>query len=235
MSHDPSLAPWRARPRDERWEEVDRYIDTTFGIDDHVLRDATAAGMAAGLPEIQVSAASGRFLHVLALAIGAKRILEIGTLFGYSGIHLARALPADGKLVTLELDAKHADVARKNFARAGLAGRVELRVGPATDSLAALAREGAAPFDMVFIDADKPGYPGYLASSLKLARVGTLIVADNVVRGGAVADASDEDVNVRAVRRFNELLAKEPRLRAGVIQTVGTKGYDGFALAVFVD
>lgn len=217
-----------------RWSAVDRYVDETFAIEDEALRADIDAGKAAGLPEIQVSPAGGRFLHVLALAVGARRILEIGTLFGYSGIHLARALTADGKLVTLELDPRHADVARRSFAHAGVADRVELRVGPASESLAALAGEGAAPFDMVFIDADKPGYPDYLTGSLRLARKGTLIVADNVVRGGAVADAASADENVRGVRRFNAMLAAEPRLRAGVLQTVGVKGYDGFALAVVV-
>jgi predicted O-methyltransferase YrrM len=217
---------------DERWSEVDRYIDRTFAIEDAALRDAVAAGKAAGLPEIQVSAAHGRFLHVLALAIGARRVLEIGTLFGYSGIHLARALPPDGRLVTLELDPKHAEVARASFARAGVADRVELRLGRAAESLAALAAERAAPFDLVFIDADKPGYPEYLEGALRLARRGTVIVADNVVRRGAVADASSEDANVRAVRRYNEAVARDPRLRATVLQTVGAKGYDGMAIAV---
>ena len=216
------------------WSYVDEYIDETFGIDDDALRDSTAAGKAAGLPEIQVSAPAGRFLEILALATGARRILEIGTLFGYSAINLARGLGPDGTLVTCELDPKHAEVARRNFERADVADRIELRLGRASDTLDALAREGAAPFDLIFIDADKPGYPDYLTKSLKLARKGTLIVADNVVRQGAVADPESQDTNVVAVRRFNEMLAKEPRLRAGVIQTVGTKGYDGFALAVVI-
>ena len=160
-----------------------------FRLDDDVLRAAVADSVAAGMPQIQVSAALGRFLNLQARALGARRILEIGTLAGYSSIWLARALPADGQLVTLELEPHHADVARGNLARAGLADVAEVRVGPAGQSLAALVAEEVAPFDMVFIDADKDGYPDYLEWSIRLARPGTVIVADNVVRGGAIIDA----------------------------------------------
>ena len=220
------------RVSEEQWTAVDRYIDETFSIDDGVLRDAIAGARAAGLPEIQVSAPHGRLLHVLARAIGARRILEIGTLFGYSGIHLARALPADGRLVTLELDPRHAEIAKRNFAKAGVTERVEVRIGPALESLRALEREHVAPFDLVFIDADKPTYPDYLAASLRLSRPGTLIVADNVVRRGAVADPASADENVRAVRELNARLARTPGATATVVQTVSAKGYDGFAISV---
>ena len=158
--------------------------------------------------------------------------MEIGTLGGYSAIRLARALPPDGRLVTLEVNPRHAEVARSNIARAGLADRVEVRIGPAAATLAALADEGAGPFDLIFIDADKPGYTDYLHGSLRLSRPGTLIIADNVVRQGRVIHSGDRDDNVRGVARFNEALAAEPRLMATIVQTVGIKGYDGLAMAV---
>jgi predicted O-methyltransferase YrrM len=215
----------------ERWTAVDQYFDEALGISDPVLEAAVHAGKAAGLPEIQVAPNQGRLLQLLALSLGARRILEIGTLGGYSAIWLARALPPDGRLVTLELDPKHAAVAADNLARAGLSALVDLRVGPALETLPKLVAEGAGPFDLVFVDADKPGMPQYFEWSMKLARPGALLVFDNVVREGAVIEAASEDVSVRGVRRLNEMLAAEPRVTATAIQTVGGKGYDGFVIA----
>jgi predicted O-methyltransferase YrrM len=216
----------------DRWDAVDDYIVNTFDLDDEVLRAAVAASVEAGMPQIQVSAALGRFLNLQARAIGARRILEVGTLAGYSSIWLGRALPTDGRLVTLELSAKHADVARANLANAGLGDVSEVRVGPASETLAALVAEKVAPFDMVFIDADKEGYPDYLEWSLRLSRPGTLIVADNVVRGGAITAPDHADSRVQGIRRFNEMLARDPRVDASIMQTVGHKGYDGIAFAL---
>jgi predicted O-methyltransferase YrrM len=216
----------------DRWNAVDDHLVDLFGLDDDVLRAAVADSVAAGMPQIQVSATLGRFLNLQARAVAAQRILEIGTLAGYSSIWLARALPSDGKLVTLELEPRHAEVARGNLARAGLADVAEVRVGPAAASLEAMARDKVEPFDMVFIDADKEGYPDYLEWSLKLSRPGTLIVADNVVRGGAIIDADSADSRVQGIRRFNEMLARDPRVDATILQTVGTKGYDGIAFAL---
>lgn len=216
----------------QQWQAVDDYISTLFGPDDPALAATLHDSVAAGLPHIAVTAPLGRLLHVLARAVGARRILEIGTLGGYSAIWLVRALPPDGRLITLEFDPLHAEIAQTNLARAGLADRVEVRVGRAVDSLAELAAEGAEPFDLIFIDADKPSYPAYLHGSLKLARPGALIVADNVVRQGRVADETDDDANVRGVRQFNAALAAEPRLTATIVQTVSSKGYDGVAIAV---
>ena len=204
----------------ELWTAVDDAIENLFLPDDPALTAALADSAAA---------------KVLARAAGARRILEIGTLGGYSAICLARALPADGRLVTLELNPLHADVARANIARAGLAGRVEVRVGPAVESLAHLAAEGAPPFDLIFIDADKPSYVAYLEGSLPLARPGALIIADNVVRQGRILDAASDDANAQAARHFNERLAADPRLSAIVLQTVGSKGHDGLAIAVVND
>ncbi|MEO8625677.1 MAG: O-methyltransferase [Candidatus Limnocylindrales bacterium] len=216
----------------DRWHAVDDHLVDLFGLDDDVLRAAVADGVAAGMPQIQVSATLGRFLNLQARALASRRILEIGTLAGFSSIWLARALPAGGQLVTLELEPRHAEVARGNLARAGLAAIAEVRVGSATESLAALVAEKVAPFDMIFIDADKEGYPDYLEWSLRLARPGTLIVADNVVRGGAIVDADSPDSRVQGIRRFNEMLAHDPRVDATILQTVGTKGYDGIAYAL---
>jgi predicted O-methyltransferase YrrM len=216
----------------ETWTAVDRFITDHLVPADPVLDAALAASTAAGLPEIQVSAAQGKMLHLLARAMAARAILEIGTLGGYSTIWLARALPADGRLITLEYEPKHAEVARANLARAGLAARVDVRVGRASDTLPKLVAEGGGPFDLIFIDADKVGYPEYFGWALKLARPGTLIIADNVVRKGAVADPASTDASVLAVRRFTELVAAEPRVSATTIQTVGAKGYDGFALVL---
>jgi predicted O-methyltransferase YrrM len=218
----------------EKWTEVDQYINHLFVPADPVLDAALAASRAAGLPEINVAPNQGKLLQLLAQSHGARSILEIGTLGGYSTIWLARALPADGKLVTLEFEPKHAEVARANFARAGLGGKIELRLGKASDHLAQLVAEGRGPFDFIFIDADKESYPDYLAWALKLSRRGTLIIADNVVRKGEVADASSEDPRVQGAQRFNELLAAEPRVSATILQTVGSKGYDGFALALVI-
>jgi predicted O-methyltransferase YrrM len=216
----------------EQWTAVDRYLAGLFARDDAALDAALRDSAAAGLPSIHVSPNQGKLLHLLAKALGARNILELGTLGGYSTIWLARALPAGGRLVTLEIDTKCAQIARDNIARAGLAELVELRLGPALDSLQQLVSEKRGPFDLIFIDADKPGYPDYLPWVLRLSRPGTLIIADNVVRKGAVADANSGDANVQGVRRFNELLAAEPRVSATAIQTVGSKGYDGLAIAV---
>lgn len=216
---------WGAMSQDV-WTSVDRYLAEQFIPEDAALDQALRESERAGLPAIAVSAVQGKWLHLLARAIGARRILEIGTLGGYSGIWLARALPAGGRLTTLELDAAHADVARKNFVRAGLADAIDIRLGPALETLPRLA----GPFDLIFIDADKPGYTDYFGWAVRLARPGALIIADNVVRHGAVADADSADVAVRGIQRFNAAVAAEPRVSATVLQTVGVKGYDGFAL-----
>jgi caffeoyl-CoA O-methyltransferase len=218
----------------ERWTAVDDYLSNLFTAPDPTLdatlQDATAAGM----PMIQVAPNQGKLLHVLALARGARTILEIGTLAGYSAIWLARALPAGGKLITLESNPKHAEVARANLARAGLSEAVEVRIGPALESLAQLRAEQREPFDFVFIDADTMNAAAYFEWALKLTRQGSLIVTDNVVRDGAVLDATSADPVVQGARRFNAAMAAEPRISATVLQTVGRKGYDGMAIAVVV-
>jgi predicted O-methyltransferase YrrM len=219
----------------DQWSAVDSYIADLFLVPDPALEAALASSAAAGLPAISVSPTQGKLLHMLARVQGARRILEIGTLGGYSTIWLARALPADGRLISLEVDPKHAEVARANIARAGLANVVEIRLGSALDTLPKLVSEGRGPFDLIFIDADKPGYADYLKWSLKLARKGTLIIADNVVRKGAVADPESTDENVQGIRKFNEALAAEKRVTTTVIQTVGSKGYDGLALIMVTD
>jgi predicted O-methyltransferase YrrM len=218
----------------EQWGAVDRYLSDLLLAPDPALEDALAAGAAAGLPAHDVSPLQGMLLEVLARAVGARAILELGTLAGYSTIWLARALPDGGRLVTLEADPGFAEVARANVAGAGLADVVDVRVGRALDTLPALAAEGGEPFDLIFIDADKRSNPEYLEWALRLSRPGTLIVADNVVRDGAVLDAASTDETVQAVRRFHELLAAEPRLVATVIQTVGVKGHDGFAVVLVI-
>ena len=220
---------------DQRWTTVDNYINALFVGSDAALDAALKSSDDAGLPSIQVAANQGKLLMLLAKAQNARRILEIGTLGGYSTIWLGRALPAEGRLITLELEEKHAKVARSNIARAGLAEKVEVRVGPALESLRKLVADKAEAFDFVFIDADKTGYPDYLTWSLKLSRRGTMIIADNVVRDGAIADAKSEDRSVQAVRRMNEALAEEKRVSATVLQTVGTKGYDGWAIALVTE
>lgn len=218
----------------ETWKAVDAYIADLFLGDDPALSATLADSAAAGLPSIAVAPHEGKLLMLLAKALGARRILEIGTLGGYSTIWLARALPNEGSLITLEYSQKHADVARANIARAGLAARVEIRVGRASDTLPDLAAEGKGPFDFIFIDADKEGYVDYLDWSLQLSRPGTMIVADNVIRDGKVLDAESEDALVQGVRRFNEVLAADPRVLATAFQTVGGKGHDGMAIALVV-
>lgn len=217
---------------DEPWMKVDRYLSDLLVPRDDELDRALANSEAAGLPAIAVSPLQGRMLQIYARMMSSRTILEIGTLGGYSTICLARALPADGKLITLELEPKHAEVARKNFARAGVTEKIEVRVGRAAESLAKLAGEKAGPFDFIFIDADKAGIPEYFAWSLKLARPGAAILVDNVVRKGEVANAATTDAAVIGVRKFHEMLAKEKRVNATTIQTVGSKGYDGFTLAI---
>jgi predicted O-methyltransferase YrrM len=214
----------------ETWSAVDDYITRLIVPADPALDAAQEASRAADLPAISVSAAQGKFLHLLARIQGARRILEIGTLGGYSTIWLARALPPDGRLVTLEFDPKHADVARGNIARAGLSALVDLRVGRAIDALPGLVKEG--PFDLVFIDADKPSTTDYFNWALKLSRRGTVIVVDNVVRDGQIAGPpGNGDESVEGMRRFMAALASDPRVSATALQTVGVKGYDGFAIA----
>jgi predicted O-methyltransferase YrrM len=219
---------------EEQWAAVDDYLVSELLPPDDALDRALAASAAEGLPSIQVSPAQGRLLEILARAQRARSILEIGTLGGYSTMWLARALPPGGRLITLELDAHHADVARRNIARAGLEQVVQIRVGPALDSLRALAAERREPFDFIFIDADKTGYPEYFRHSLTLSRRGTMIIADNVVREGAVADAASDDPNVRAVRTLIRMMANEARVISTVLQTVGSKGYDGFSVALVI-
>jgi len=215
----------------ELWTAVDGYLDGIFVPEDPVLEAALRASEEAGLPAISISPGQGRLLHLLARMQRARAILEIGTLGGYSAICLARALPAGGRLITLESEPKHADVARRNVARAGLGDVVEVRVGAALRTLPRLEAEGAGPFDLVFLDADKEGYPDYLAWAIRLAAPGCLIVADNVVREGRVTDPASADASVQGVRRFLEACAKDPRLVCAAFQTVGVKGHDGFALA----
>jgi predicted O-methyltransferase YrrM len=214
----------------EKWSAVDNYFNEVFLPPDAALDNAIAASTAAGLPAIAVSPTQGKLLFLLAQIQGARNILEIGTLGGYSTIWLARALPPDGRLVTLEASAKHAEVATKNIVRAGFSDTVEVRVGPALDTLPELAAEGRSPFDLIFVDADKRSNPEYFDWALKLSRRGTMIIVDNVVRDGAVADATSTDPDIQGIRRLNELLKAEPRVSATAIQTVGSKGYDGFAL-----
>ncbi|MFF6774638.1 O-methyltransferase [Streptomyces sp. NPDC012637] len=218
-----------------QWTTVDHYFTELLAPADEALTAALADSTAAGLPEIAVAANQGKLLHLLVAAQGARNVLEIGTLGGYSTIWLARALPADGRLVTLEYDPKHADVARGNLARAGLDKTVEVRVGPALDTLPLLEQEGVGPFDFVFIDADKVNNPHYVSWALKLSRPGALIVVDNVVRGGKIASEHPDDPAVTGTREMFDLVAAEPRLDATAFQTVGTKGYDGLLIARVVD
>jgi predicted O-methyltransferase YrrM len=212
----------------KQWAEVDRYFIDLLIHSDPALDAALETNSVAGLPPMDVTPNQGKLLHLLAYLMEAKRILEIGTLGGYSTIWLARALPKDGRLVSLEFNPKHAEVALANLARAGLSEVVEVRQGAALDILPQLT----GPFDLIFIDADKPNNPKYLEWALKLSRPGTLIVGDNVVRDGKVADPASTDPNVRGVRSFLEMMSAEPRLSATALQTVGIKGYDGFAMAL---
>ena len=214
------------------WAKVGAYIAGTLLPADAALEACLAANAAAGLPAIDVSPLQGRLLNLLVRIGGARSVLEIGTLGGYSTIWMALALPDDGRLVTLEYEERHAAVARRNVAGAGLADKVEIRVGNALDTLPGLLAKRRGPFDFIFIDADKPGNPQYLDWALKLSRPGTVIVLDNVVRNGAVVDAGSADRNVQGVRAAFDMFAAESRLRATALQTVGSKGYDGFAIAI---
>jgi predicted O-methyltransferase YrrM len=218
-----------------RWVDVDHYFSEVLVKADPILEAALAASDAANLPAISVSPNQGKLLQILARSLSARAILEIGTLGGYSTIWLARALPEDGLLISLEANEKHAAIARTNIANAGFAARVEVRVGPALETLPNLAAEGKGPFDLTFIDADKRSNPDYFQWALTLSRKGSLIIIDNVVRDGRVADAKSRDSDVIGVRRLNELMGSDPRVCATAIQTVGIKGYDGFAIALVLD
>lgn len=217
---------------ESQWNLVDEYFAALFFPSDGALEETLVRSAEAQLPPISVAPNQGKLLELLARMQGSRRILEIGTLGGYSTIWLARALPSDGSLVTLELEPLHAEVARKNIDQSGLGPLVDIRVGPATKSLQDLIDGGAEPFDFIFIDADKEGYPNYLELSLHLSRAGTVIVADNVVRDGEVADSTSTDERVTGVRAFLELAAANDRIEGTAIQTVGSKGYDGFALLI---
>ncbi|MBG9945411.1 O-methyltransferase [Brevibacillus formosus] len=214
----------------EQWTAVDHYFTDKLLEADSVLDTVLQVNTAAGLPAIDVAPNQGKFLHLLARIQGARSILEIGTLGGYSTIWLARALPADGRLITLEYDPKHAEVAQSNITRAGLDQIVEVKVGLALDSLIQLHKENQGPFDFIFIDADKKGNPDYFQWALKLSRKGTVIITDNVVRSGQVVDETSTDPNIVGVRQFTEMAAEEQRVSGTVVQTVGSKGYDGFAI-----
>ena len=219
----------------DRWAEVDEFVGATIAPDDEVLRHAVERCEAAGLPAIQVSPPQGKLLNLLARSIGARTVLEFGTLGAYSSIWIGRALTEGGRLITLEADPAYAEVARENLAEAGLGELVELRVGPALENLPLLEEEGAGPFDLVFIDADKVNTPEYFAWSLDHTRPGGLIVADNVVRGGTLAEADSDDPTIVAQRRLHEWLAEENRVSATTIQTVGVKGHDGFTLGLVAE
>src|ERR1041385_4801389 len=221
----------QAKQAQEQWVAVDRYFAEQLSLSDAALDAALAANKAAELPAIDVAPNQGKLLQLLAQMVGAKRILEIGTLAGYSAIWLARALPAGGRLVTLEVDAKHARVARENIGRAQLADIVDIHEGRAIETLERMVAATIDPFDLIFIDADKPSYPLYLPLAVELSHPGTLIIADNIVRKGAVIEPSHSDPRVHGVREFNERVARRPRLDATLLQTVGVKGYDGFTLA----
>lgn len=217
-----------------RWTAVEEYLTDRLLAQDAALEAALASSAEAGLPAINLPPTHAKLLSLVARAQGARRVLEIGTLGGYSAIWLARALPPDGRLISLEIDPRHAAVARANVDRAGVGSQVEIRIGAALDLLPQLAAEGAGPFDLIFIDADKANIPGYFGWSLRLSRLGTLIVVDNVIRDGAVIEKTSGDVAVQGVRRLNDLVAAEPRVSATTIQTVGSKGYDGFLVALVV-
>jgi predicted O-methyltransferase YrrM len=218
-------------PQDQ-WTAVDQYFSDTLVQGDPVLEETLRASDAAGLPAINVADNQGKFLMLLALMRGARRIIEVGTLGGYSTIWLARGLAAEGRVVTIEAKPAHAEVARENIARAGLADVVDVRLGNARQVMEKLVRDGEAPFDLVFLDADKASLPAYLELSLKLSRPGTVIVADNVVRGGHVIDPESPNADVQGVRRYLELVSADHRLQSTAIQTVGSKGYDGFAITI---
>ena len=216
----------------ELWTSVDNYLSEVLVRQDKHLDDAVAASDAAGLPSIQVSPPQGKLLEILIQMMGAKSILEVGTLGGYSTIWMARALPSDGRVVTIEIDPKHAQVAQENFDRAGLSDTIDLKTGNARDILPAMVKEGAGPFDLSFIDADKASNPDYFGWALEMSRPGSVIIVDNVIRDGKVVDADSEDASVKGVRRLNELMAGNPRISVTALQTVGVKGYDGFSVAI---
>jgi len=216
----------------DQWARVDRYFEDLLVPTDSALDAALTAAAAASLPAHSVSPQQGKLLYLLARIRGARNMLEIGTLGGYSAIWMARALPSDGRLITLEANPKHAEVARASLVRAGLSRLVDVRVGPALETLPRLAGEGRGPFDFIFIDADKQNNAQYLAWALRLASRGSLIIGDNVVRDGAVIDSESADPSVQGVRQFLQMLSAEPRVNATAIQTVGSKGYDGFTLAL---
>jgi predicted O-methyltransferase YrrM len=220
------------REAEKIWIDVDRYFVETLHLSDPVLEATMKANAAAELPAIDVAPNQGKLLHLFAKLIQAKKILEIGTLGGYSTIWLARALPPGGRLISLEFSPKHAEVANSNIQRAGLSNRVEIRVGAALDSLPIIQKDGLAPFDFIFIDADKPNNPGYLEWAIKLSRPGTLIIVDNVVRDGAITDAVSTDPTIQGTRHMFDLMASDSRLSSTALQTVGSKGYDGFAIAI---
>ena len=214
------------------WSEVDNYLGNLLAPHDAALTQALDANHASGLPSIDVPPLLGKFLDLMIRISGARRVLELGTLGAYSTIWMARALPPDGRLITLELESKHADIARVNLEAAGVLDRVEILVGPAIESLRTMHASGAAPFDLIFLDADKQSLPQYLEWSLKLSRPGTVIIADNVVRDGKVVDDKTDDPHVRGVQRYLELAAKEPRLSTTAMPTVGARGYDGFSISL---
>jgi predicted O-methyltransferase YrrM len=219
---------------EELWNKVDEYFVQHLSLSDDVLDAALAASAAAGLPAIGVTANQGKLLQLLVRIHGARRILEVGTLAGYSTIWMGRALPSDGELITLEIDSAHAAVAQQNLERAGLSDRVHIWVAPAAESLAKLAADHVRPFDLIFIDADKASIDSYFVAALGLSRIGTVIVVDNVVRKGEVINLDSDDANIHGIRRLTELLSRERRVSATAIQTVGSKGYDGFVLAVVI-
>ncbi len=216
----------------ELWTSVDAYLTDTLVRQDQHLDNAVAASDAGGLPSIQVSPPQGKLLEIMIQMMGARNILEVGTLGGYSTIWMTRSLPDDGRMVTLEIDPKHADVARENFKRAGLEEKIDLRVGNARDILPKMIEDGYGPFDFVFIDADKASNPDYFGWALEMSRPGTVIIVDNVIRDGHVVEEDSTDESVKGVRRLNELMANSPRVTATALQTVGVKGYDGFSVAI---
>ncbi len=214
------------------FKAVDQYISDLFNPEDEALNAAELSHKQEGIPHINVSPNLGKFLYLLAKLINAKKILELGTLAGYSTIWLAKALPENGRVISLEVDPHHADIARKNISRAGLSNKIEIRVGKAIELLPAMVSENAGPFDMIFIDADKPPYTEYFEWSLKLSRPGTLIIADNVIRDGKVLNPDQEDPMVQGAQRFNKSLAANSRVDATILQTIGVKEYDGMAIAI---
>ena len=219
----------------DQWTAVDRYFTEQLHLSDAALESVMQANSAAALPAIDVAPNQGKLLHLLVRLTHTRKILEIGTLGGYSTIWLARALPPGGRLISLEFSPRHADIARSNIQRAGLSDRVEIRVGPALESLPVVEKEGLGPFDFIFIDADKPNNPGYLEWAINLSRPGALIIVDNVVRDGAIVDASSTDPTIQGTRRMFEMMSLDSRLSSTALQTVGSKGYDGFAMAMVTD